>query len=165
MHPEIEKRYLAFAQSKKLRQTSQRDAIVEEVFRTDEHFNAEELMDRMKKTGIHPSRATVYRTLSLLTEANLLKEIDLGDELTTYDPNFLDRPSHNHLVCVDCSKVIEFEDDHLETLNECLSKRLGFQAVSQTLRIEACCDKLRLQGRCENLIAARLSGKKLKKRR
>jgi Fur family ferric uptake transcriptional regulator len=165
MDASVQQRFEKFIRGKGLRRTPQRDAILRCVFSGDEHFTAEELWDRVRRTNNRSSRATVYRTLSLLVDAGLLREIDLGGELTTYDPNFLDRPSHNHLVCVDCGKVIEFEDSHVELLNDCLTRRLGFQPVRQSLRIEACCEKLRSSGTCPNLIQARLSGKRLPSRK
>jgi Fur family ferric uptake transcriptional regulator len=161
----IKERLDAFIASKGLRRTSQRDAIVRSVFSQDEHFSAEELYDRLHRTSDDISRATVYRTLGLLVEAGLLREIDLGDDHKTYDPNFLDKPSHNHLVCIDCGRVVEFEDAHLELLNDCVTRRLGFRPVRQTIKIEATCEQLRTLGRCPNLIATRLSGKRLKKKR
>ena len=150
-----------FLKNKGLRRTPQRDAILDLIFASDEHFTPDELFDRVRSKQLKASRATVYRTLGLLVEAGLLHEIDLGDGQTTYDPNFLDRPTHNHLVCVDCGKVIEFEDEHLEVLNDCITRRLGFRPVKQSLRIEACCEELRSKGRCPNLIEARLQGKRL----
>jgi len=162
---QIRSRLDDFIRSKGLRQTAQRDRIVEAIFESDDHFTVDELIERLKLIGEKASRATVYRTLGLLTEAGLLHQIDIGDDQTTYDPNFLDKPTHNHLICVDCGKVSEFEDSHLDTLNDCISRRMGFRAVSQSLKIEACCDKLRLTGRCENLIQARLEGKRLPKRK
>jgi len=135
------------------------------VFSRDEHFTAEELLERVRQTSAEISRATVYRTLALLVKADLLREIDLGDNQTTYDPNFLDKPSHNHLVCIDCGRVVEFEDAHIDLLNDCVTRRLGFKPLRQTLKIEANCEQLRLHGRCPNLIASRLSGKRLRKQR
>lgn len=162
MIPEIRERLESFIKMKGLRHTPQRDAIVELIFDSDEHFTADELWEKLRSRGseLRTSRATLYRTLSLLTEAGLLQEIDLGDGQTTYDPNFLGKPTHNHLVCVDCGKVLEFEDEHLELLNECITRRMGFQPVKQSLRIEACCEELRTKGRCANLIQARLEGKR-----
>jgi len=95
----------------------------------------------------------------------VLREIDLGDNQTTYDPNFLDKPSHNHLVCIDCGRVVEFEDAHIDLLNDCVTRRLGFKPVRQSLKIEANCEQLRNNGRCPNLIASRLTGKRLRKKR
>jgi Fur family transcriptional regulator, ferric uptake regulator len=161
----IQERLDQFIVRKGLRRTSQRDMIVKTAFSQDEHFTADELYDRVRRASSDISRATVYRTLSLLVEADLLREIDLGDNQKTYDPNFLDKPSHNHLVCVDCGNVVEFEDHHIDLLNDCVTRRLGFRPLRQTLRIEANCEQLRLNGRCPNLIATRLSGKRLRKKR
>jgi Fur family ferric uptake transcriptional regulator len=154
-----------FIRRKGLRRTTQRDVIVRAVFSKDEHFTAEELFERVRKADSDTSRATVYRTLGLLVEANLLQEIDLGDNQTTYDPNFLDKPSHNHLVCIDCGRVVEFEDVNLDLLNDCVTRRLGFKPLRQSIKIEANCEQLRLKGRCPNLIASRLTGKRLRKKR
>ncbi len=161
----IQERLTAHIKRKGLRNTPQRNIIVEEIFCKDEHFTADELWDRVKKTNSGASRATVYRTIALLVEARLLHEIDLGEEVKTYDPNFLDRPAHNHLICLDCGNVLEFEDTHLELLNDCLSKRLGFSPVSQAIRIEANCDQLRTKKNCPSLIKARIEGRRLPRQR
>ena len=161
----IEERLNDFIRRKGLRRTGQRDTIVKAAFSKDEHFTADELVDRARKLDSETSRAPVYRTLSLMVEADLLREIDLGDNQTTYDPNFLDKPSHNHLVCIDCGRVVEFEDSHLDLLNDCVTRRLGFKPVRQSIKIEANCEQLRLNGRCPNLIATRLTGKRLRRKR
>ena len=160
MTSEIKEKLNAFIKTQGLRQTPQRDAIVDVIFSTDEHFTPDELWEKLRGPDARTSPATLYRTIGLLMEAGLLQEIDLGDGQTTYDPNFLDKPAHNHLVCVDCGKVVEFEDDHLEVLNDCVTRRLGFSPVKQSLRIEACCDQIRSTGQCANHIEARLQGKR-----
>lgn len=165
MEEGIRERLDEFIRKKGLRQTAQRDEIVEVIFATDEHFTPDELFDRLRAAGSQASRATVYRTLSLLEEADLIQEIELGDGQTTYDPNFLDRPTHNHLVCIDCGKVVEFEDSHLDLLNDCVTRRLGYRPVRQSLRIEATCEKLRNGGACPELIQARIKGKRLPNRK
>ncbi|MGJ8695886.1 MAG: Fur family transcriptional regulator [Verrucomicrobiaceae bacterium] len=165
MENDIRERLNEFIRKKGLRQTGQRDGIVDVIFASDEHFTPEELFDRLRSAGSRPSRATVYRTLALLEEANLIHEIDLGDGQKTYDPNFVDHPNHNHLVCVDCGKVVEFEDSHLDLLNDCVTRRLGYRPVRQSLRIEAACERLRNGGSCPELIKARVGGKRLPNRR
>ena len=165
MDSSVQERLDEFIRRKKLRRTGQRETIVRAAFSKDEHFTAEELCARARQLDADTSRATVYRTLALLVEADLLREIDLGDNQTTYDPNFLDKPSHNHLVCIDCGRVVEFEDSHLDLLNDCVTRRLGFKPVRQSIKIEANCEQLRLKGRCPNLIATRLTGKRLRKKR
>jgi len=165
MDPEVLERLDTFIRKKGLRRTGQRDVIVRAAFATDDHFTADELFARVARTDANASRATVYRTLSLLVEAGLLREIELGDNHKTYDPNFVDKPSHNHLVCVDCGRVVEFEDSHIDVINDCVTRRLGFRPIRQALKIEAGCEQLRLKGRCPNLIASRLTGKRLRKKR
>lgn len=115
------------------------------------HFTADELFEKARSIDKKTSLATLYRTLSLLVEAKLLHEIDLGKGVTSYDPNFIENPHHNHLICVDCSEVIEFEDQHISVLEDCITKRLGFTPASKTMQIKANCDKLRKTGSCNNL--------------
>ncbi|MEP2775766.1 MAG: transcriptional repressor [Luteolibacter sp.] len=161
----IKQRLDDFITRKGLRRTGQRERIAEAAFSRDEHFTADELFERVRKVDGETSRATVYRTLSLLVEADLLRQIDLGDSQVTYDPNFHDKPSHNHLVCIDCGKVVEFEDGNVDIQTDCLTRRLGFKTVRQSIKIEANCEQLRVNGRCPNLIATRLSGRRLRKKR
>jgi len=163
--PSVQERLDAYYERQKLRRTPQRQRIIEVVFSSEEHFTADELWERARVRDPRTSRATVYRTISFLLDAGLVREIDLAQGQAVYDPNFVERPNHNHLVCVDCGRVIEFEDSHLEVLHDCLTRRLGFRPSRQSLRIEACCEQLRATGRCPHLIQARLSGKRLPTRR
>jgi Fur family ferric uptake transcriptional regulator len=164
MDEQVLERFNEFVKRRSLRRTTQRDSIVRSIFAKDEHFTSEELFERIRRTDKRASRATVYRTISLLVEAGFLREIDIGGEEKTYDPNFLDKPSHNHLVCIDCGKVVEFEDLNIDLLNDCVTRRLGFRPMRQSIHIEAGCEQLRLKGICPNLLATRLSGKRIKKR-
>lgn len=148
INPDIIRRLDEFLSDKGLRRTRQRDLIIEAAFSTTDHFTADELWERARRLDPSTSRATLYRTLSLLVESGLLREIDLGLQQTCYDPNFVDHPRHNHLICTDCRKVVEFEDQHLNLLEDCLARRLGFQPQSSSLRIEASCDELRTRGQC-----------------
>jgi Fur family ferric uptake transcriptional regulator len=161
----VQERLDDFIRRKGLRRTGQRETIIRSAFSNEEHFTAEELFERVRQNRSNISLATVYRTLGLMVEAGLLREIDLGDDQTTYDPNFLEKPSHNHLVCIECGRVVEFEDAHIDLLNDCVTRRLGFKPLRQSLKIEANCEQLRMHGRCPNLIAARLTGKRLRKKR
>lgn len=164
MDEQVLERFNEFVKRRSLRRTTQRDSIVRSIFAKDEHFTSEELFERIRRTDKRASRATVYRTISLLVDAGFLREIDIGGEEKTYDPNFLDKPSHNHLVCIDCGKVVEFEDLNIDLLNDCVTRRLGFRPMRQSIHIEAGCEQLRLKGICPNLLATRLSGKRIKKR-
>jgi Fur family ferric uptake transcriptional regulator len=136
-----------------LRRTVQREAIIEAVLATKEHFHAEELLDMAKKIEPSVSRATVYRTLPLLVQSGMLRELDLGKDVMFYDPNFVEHPTHNHLICVDCDKIIEFEDPNMELLENCITRRLGFEPANKHVRIEGRCDELKIHGACRNKAA------------
>ena len=141
----------AFLANSGLRRTKQRDVIIEAAFGTPEHFNADELHEMTRRIDRSISRATVYRTLGLLVKCGLLREVDLGRDQTYYDPNFLDKPEHNHLICSDCDRVVEFQDDHIAVLEDCITKRLGFTPASKSIRIVAKCNELERTGQCRYL--------------
>jgi len=142
-------KFLAFLEQKNLRITSQRRAIVDTVFGTDQHFNAEQLLEWAREIDESVSRATVYRTLPLLTESGLVHEMDFGKEYKIYDPNYAEHPNHNHIICDDCDKVVEFESKQLDTLEHEISQNLGFQVKTQQLRINASCDEMKKLGVCD----------------
>ena len=154
MNPQVRERLDSYLASKGLRRTKPRDVIIQAAFSTTEHFTAEELIDMARKLDRTVSRATVYRTLSLLVECGLLHEIDLGRDQTYYDPNFLDKPQHNHLICTDCDRVVEFEDEHIALLEDCITRRLGFKPSSKSIRIQASCEELARSGACKSRKAA-----------
>ena len=150
MDPALRQRIYHFIESTNLRKTTQRDAIIHAAFSTTEHYTAEELLLMARRIDPAVSRATVYRTLPLLVESGALKEMDFGKDYKFYDPNYVDHPNHNHLICADCNKIVEFEDVHIDTLETCISKRLGFTPEKKTVRIEARCDQLARDGVCAN---------------
>lgn len=144
------KKFVDFLLSKKLRITAQRQAIIDSVFNTEEHFTAEQLLDWSRQRDRSVSRATVYRTLPLLTESGLVKEIDFGKDYKFYDPNYADHPNHNHIICQDCERIVEFESDQIEQLEDEISHRLGFSVKSQKLQITGSCEQLHKRGSCKN---------------
>lgn len=150
MDEAVRQRIYDFLAEKGMRRTVQRDAIIQAAFGTTEHYTAEQLLEMSRKVEKSVSRATVYRTLPLLVECGVLKELDFGKDYKFYDPNYIDHPGHNHLICTDCSRVVEFEDRNIDTLEECISKRLGFSPTTKILRIEASCDELKRRGACAN---------------
>ena len=149
MQQTVRQQLETFLAGKGLRRTKQRDVIIEAAFGTTEHFNADDLHAMARRIDSTISRATVYRTLLLLVECGLLREVDLGRDQTYYDPNYLDKPSHNHLICADCDRVVEFENNHIAVLEDCITRQLGFTMASKSMRIIANCDKLARTGHCE----------------
>jgi Fur family ferric uptake transcriptional regulator len=142
-------RFKDFLSQRSLRLTAQRQAIIDTAFSTAEHFTAEQLLEWSRRRDKTVSRATVYRTLPLLTESGLVREMDFGKDYRYYDPNYAEHPRHNHIICLDCQKIMEFESDKLERLLNELSRRLGFSAKAHRLQISAHCEELRKSGTCK----------------
>src|SRR5512133_759714 len=142
------RRFLEFLAKKNLRITAQRRAIVETAFSTRRHFTADELLAWSRQKDSSVSRATVYRTLPLLTESGLVREMDFGQDHKVYDPNYAQHPRHDHIVCEDCKKIVEFESDQLEQLESEISQRLGFSVSAHRLQISARCEELKRHGTC-----------------
>lgn len=143
-------KFIAFIAAKGLRLTTQRTAIIDTVFNTEEHFTAEQLLDWSRERDKSVSRATVYRTLPLLTESGLVREIDFGKDYKFYDPNYANHPNHNHIVCQDCERIVEFESEKIEKLEAEITHNLGFHLKSQRIQITANCEELKKLGSCRN---------------
>lgn len=143
-------KFLDFLARKNLRITSQRQAIIDTVFNTDQHFTAEQLLDWSRARDQSVSRATVYRTLPLLTESGLVREMDFGKDYKFYDPNYADHPNHSHIICQDCERIVEFESDKISKIESEISQKLGFSVKSQRLQITGSCEELKRVGACKN---------------
>lgn len=142
-------KFIEFLERKNLRITSQRHAIVDTVFSTDKHFTAEQLLEWSRQRDKSVSRATVYRTLPLLTESGLVREMDFGKDYKFYDPNYADHPNHSHIICQDCEKIVEFDSEKIEAIENEITHRLGFSVKTQRLQITASCDEFKRLGACK----------------
>jgi Fur family transcriptional regulator, ferric uptake regulator len=118
-------RFEALLVARGLRLTSARRAIVEAVLGRAGHFAIEELVADLRARGLPASKATVYRSLPLLTEAGILSSAVLGGDERIYE-RAVGREHHDHLVCRGCGKVVEFEYEAIEVLQRELAGRYGF---------------------------------------
>ena len=142
-------RFVDFLTTRNLRLTAQRRAIIETVFSTSAHFTADQLLSWSRRRDKSVSRATVYRTLPLLTESGLVREMDFGKDYKFYDPNYAEHPNHNHIICNDCEKIVEFESDKIEKLENEITRQLGFSIKTQRLQITGSCEELKKLGACK----------------
>lgn len=149
--PETRQLVVEHIRAKGLRITEQRLAIIDAAFATEDHYTAEQLLVAARKIDRHVSRATVYRTIPLIVETGMLHELDLGRDQKIYDPNYAKHPNHNHLICLDCDKIFEFEDENLDAKENEITQKLGFEPASKHIRIEANCQKLKKSGACHNV--------------
>jgi Fur family ferric uptake transcriptional regulator len=143
----VESEFEAFIRKKGLKLTSQRRRILKRVFSTNRHFTADEIHETFRRGRSDVSRATVYRTLSLLVEGGFIDMLDLGGDTKRYE-HISDREHHDHLMCTRCGTVIEFQEPRIEELQDEVAKRQGFKITSHSLRLFGTCKK------CSNAEAA-----------
>ena len=134
---EAERSFSEFLQKKDLKLTSQRRTILRQAMH-DGHFSAEMLLDFSKKADATISKATVYRTLSLLKESKILEEQDFGDGKKLYE-RAQGRKHHDHFVCIKCGKIIEFENEPIERLQDNEAKKHHFKVVYHSLKLFGFC--------------------------
>jgi Fur family ferric uptake transcriptional regulator len=127
--------YLA---SQGLRSTSQRDTILKTFIEAGQHLSAEELYARVKKAHPGIGYATVYRTLKLLVEADLAEERRFEDGFTRFEYKKKDT-HHDHLICIRCGAIIEFENERIEILQHDVARQKGFKVQSHKLELYGLC--------------------------
>ena len=135
--PESKFREYLASRKKPQRFTDQQRDLVRYVFAQHNHFDAENLIDELKRAGLRVSRATVYRTLKKLVEAGLLREIEVGHR-TVYDHDY-GYPAHDHLVCEQCGAMIEFQHPKLDEVLREVAAREQFQVEGRTLVVRGLC--------------------------
>ncbi|MBP9732751.1 MAG: transcriptional repressor [Candidatus Omnitrophica bacterium] len=133
-----EKKFETFLSENDLKYTSQRRTILLEAFGAKRHFGAEELLALVKKRDRTISKATLYRTLSLLTQSKILEEQDFGDGHMSYEP-MLGKQHHDHLVCVKCKTILEFENAEIEKIQEAEARKQGFIIISHSHKLFGLC--------------------------
>lgn len=152
-----------FLHSKNLRLTKQRELILKAIYATHAHISADDLYDDLLKKNkadeLRISRATVYRTLTLLTEGGFIQVLDIGLDLGLEDEKKRDKTSkdnskekkarlyehvmghshHDHMKCLECGRIFEFHDAELEAVQTRAVEKLGFKATSHRLNIFGTC--------------------------
>ncbi len=131
-------RFEEFLTPRGLRLTGARRAIVEAIFERGGHFEIEELIQTLRARGIRGSRATVYRTVPLLTEAGLIQQAVVTSETRSFE-QALGREHHDHLVCTRCGKVIEFHDESFDLLERKVAERYGFRLEGHHHQLVGAC--------------------------
>ena len=137
-----------FLLSKDLRVTGQRRSIFKAVFEQGDHFTAEDLLDRARKLDETISRATVYRSLPLLLESGVIREVDVGHDSKFYAVNRLSENFKAQVICVDCEKIFEVDAPFMEWYGKTVSENLGLDVKSQRLQVHAECPGFREQNKC-----------------
>jgi Fur family transcriptional regulator, ferric uptake regulator len=137
---QIEKQiFLEHIEKTGLRKTAQRDVILEVFLSTEEHLSSEDLYWLVQKQDPTVGHTTVYRTLKLLTDAGLAREVRLGDGRTYYEHHY-NHEHHDHMICTECGKVIEFFSAELEAMQDEMADKYNFKPTHHSLRILGICE-------------------------
>src|SRR4029078_4534870 len=121
-----------------LRRTSQRDLILETFLRTEDHLTSEDLYNLVKRSDPTVGQTTIYRTLKLLTEAGLAREVRFGDNKTYYEHHY-NHEHHDHMICTECGVVIEFFSPAIEALQDEMASNFAFKPTHHSLRMWGVC--------------------------
>lgn len=144
--PENQEQFKSLLKQHGLKVTTQRVAILEVLnSRPGKHLTAEEIYDYVKKKYPEIGIATVYRTIQMLSELNLIDKLNLDDGYVRYEINKKDKEEschhHHHLICLDCGNIYAFQDDLLETLEERIKMTMGFDVVDHEVKLYGHCKK------------------------
>ncbi|XER13008.1 Ferric uptake regulation protein [Sporomusa aerivorans] len=112
----------------------------------DKHLSAEDVHNIVRQQSNDIGLATVYRTLELLSDLDVLQKMDFGDGRSRYEINETSTPHHHHhLICLSCGEVREFEDDLLEELENVIAKKSNFTIVDHQVKFYGYCQECRKQ--------------------
>src|SRR6267143_3295548 len=109
--------FLKHIQMKGLKRTAQRDLILNMFLRTEDHLSSEDLYRLVQQEDPSIGQTTVYRTLKLLSEAGLAREVRFGDGRAHYEHNYKHQ-HHDHMICSRCGKIIDFYSAQLEAIQD-----------------------------------------------
>ena len=130
--------FLKHLQQLGLKRTAQRDLILDIFLKTEAHLSSDDLYRLVQKEDPSIGQTTVYRTLKLLSEAGLAREVRFGDNRTHYEHNYKHQ-HHDHMICSKCGRIIEFFSAELEAIQDAMAAKHRFQVTQHLLRIIGLC--------------------------
>ena len=141
--------FLKHIQKQGLKRTGQRDLILDVFLRTEGHVSGEDLYQLVRQEDATVGQTTVYRTLRLLTDCGLAREVRFGDGRAHYEHNYK-HEHHDHMICSNCGKIIEFYSPELEAIQDAMAAKHKFQLTEHLLRMIGVCADCRRVKREQN---------------
>ncbi|GGD36889.1 ferric uptake regulation protein [Malaciobacter pacificus] len=126
---------------KGLKYTEQREIVLNILLNADEHLSAEDVYNKIKEQfpDTNIGIATVYRALSFLEEVDLITSIAFGTDGKKYESN--SKSHHDHLICTNCGKIVEFLDEEIEKRQDRIAKKNKFKITSHSMQLHGLCEE------------------------
>ncbi|HIP46522.1 MAG TPA: transcriptional repressor [Campylobacterales bacterium] len=140
-YDELLEKFKVLLKSNNLKFTSQREAILKTLYDNPEHYTPENLYLLIKENypDSNVGVTTVYRTLNLLEENDIATSISFGSQGKKFELG--NKPHHDHLICEKCGKIVEFENDEIEQLQEKIAKLYDFKLTNHLMQLYGICQE------------------------
>ena len=135
---ELQEAFHRHLKANRIKYTGARRKVLDAVLELREHFEAEQVLYLLRERGLKVSKATVYRTLPLLIECGILKQVRFDVKQAHYELAF-GEPPHDHMVCRRCGRIIEFASDEVIELRTRIAQRHHFHAIAHRFQLSGLC--------------------------
>ncbi len=136
---EAEQAFIRYLRSHRIKYTRPRRAILKAALRQHVHFEAEQLLALLHQSDEKVAKATIYRTLPLLVDCGILKQVRFSDDQAHYE-HIYGEPPHDHMVCRRCGRIVEFAGRRVEQLRDEIARENNFHAVAHRFVISGYCE-------------------------
>lgn len=138
--------FARFLREEGLPVTHQREVVAEVLFSSSEHLSVDDIEREVRVAGERIGKATIYRTLDLLVKSNLVGEHDFGEGFKRYEHRLTREPIHEHLICLHCGTVTEFQHSAVHQIEALVTAEYGFRPTRHKLEIYGLCRECQSTG-------------------